>query len=71
MASVEVIEIGVYFEICKYVNYGFFDSLAVFSHDAARMYLNDLNVGRIFLNWAERKTRTISNGLRIYSSSAA
>merc|ERR1711874_520274 len=35
LEKVEVTDNGIYLENCKYVNYGFFGSLAVVSHDAA------------------------------------
>jgi len=43
LGQVEVTKNGIYLENCKYVNYGFFGSLEVISHDAAATYMANLD----------------------------
>merc|ERR1712228_1084215 len=47
----EVTDNGIYLENCKYVNYGFFGSLAVVSHDAAATYMANLDDCKAALNY--------------------
>jgi hypothetical protein len=51
LANTEVTNNGIYFENCKYVNYGFFGSLAVVSHDAAATYMANLDDCKAALNY--------------------
>jgi len=47
----EVTQNGIYLESCKYVNYGFFGSLAVVSHNAAANYMSNLDDCKSTLNY--------------------
>jgi len=51
LANVEVTNNGIYLETCKYVNFGFFGSLAVVSHDAAGTYMANLDDCKSSLNY--------------------
>merc|ERR1712024_16743 len=51
LGQVEVTNNGIYLENCKYVNYGFFGSLAVVSHDAAATYMANLDDCKSALNY--------------------
>jgi len=51
LGKVEVTDNGIYLENCKYVNYGFFGSLAVVSHDAAATYMANLDDCKASLNY--------------------
>jgi len=51
LEKVEVTDNGIYLENCKYVNYGFFGSLAVISHDAAATYMANLDDCKSALNY--------------------
>jgi hypothetical protein len=42
---------GIYLENCKYVNYGFFGSLEVFSHQAVATYVANIDDCKNSLNW--------------------
>merc|ERR1711993_170518 len=72
LEKVEVTDNGVYLENCKYVNYGFFGSLAVISHDAAATYMANLDDCKSSLNYmGKEKPQATSHGVRTCSSSAA
>jgi len=58
LGQVEVTDNGVYLETCKYVNFGFFGSLAVVSHDAARTYMANLDDCKSSLNYMGREKDT-------------
>jgi hypothetical protein len=47
----EVTDNGIYLETCKYVNYGFFGSCAVVSHNAAATYMANLDDCEASLNY--------------------
>merc|ERR1712079_541114 len=51
LGQVEVTDNGIYLETCKYVNYGFFGSLAVVSHDAASTYMQNHDDCEASLNY--------------------
>jgi len=51
LEKVEVTNNGIYLENCKYVNFGFFGSLAVMSHDAAATYIKNLDTCKQELNY--------------------
>merc|ERR1711997_508781 len=51
LGQVEVTENGIYLENCKYVNFGFFGSLEVFSHNAAANYMANLDDCTTTLNY--------------------
>merc|ERR1711997_960667 len=55
LANVEVTNNGIYLENCKFVNYGFFGSLEVFSRNAASTYMTNLddcfNLIPVLLSW--------------------
>jgi len=51
LGKVEVTENGIYLENCKYVNYGFFGSLEVLSHNAAGTYMASLDDCMTSLNY--------------------
>jgi hypothetical protein len=51
LEKVEVTSNGIYLENCKYVNFGFFGSLAVMSHDAAATYIKNLDTCKQELNY--------------------
>jgi hypothetical protein len=51
LSKVEVTTNGIYLETCKYVNFGFFGSLAVISHDAAATYMANLDDCKTALNY--------------------
>lgn len=51
LGQVEVTKNGIYLESCKYVNYGFFGSLAVVSHDAAGTYMTNIDDCKSALNY--------------------
>jgi len=51
LGKVEVTDNGIYLENCKYVNYGFFGSLAVISHDAAATYMANIDDCKNTLNY--------------------
>merc|ERR1712141_370253 len=58
LANVEVTNNGIYLETCKYVNFGFFGSLAVVSHDAAGTYMANLDDCKASLNYMGREKDT-------------
>jgi len=49
--KLEVTDNGIYLESCKYVNFGFFGSLEVLSHDAAATYMAKLDDCTAALNY--------------------
>jgi len=51
LGQIEVTENGIYLENCKYVNFGFFGSLEVFSHNAASTYMANIDDCRSSLNY--------------------
>jgi len=51
LEKVEVTDNGIYLETCKYVNYGFFGSCAVVSHNAAATYMANLDDCKSTLNY--------------------
>jgi len=51
LGKVEVTPNGIYLENCKYVNYGFFGSLEVFSKNAAKTYMASLDDCKQSLNY--------------------
>jgi len=51
LGQVEVTNNGIYLENCKYVNYGFFGSLEVLSHNAAATYMKNLDDCKMSLNY--------------------
>jgi len=51
LEQMEVTTNGIYLENCKYVNYGFFGSLEVFSHNAASTYMKSLDDCMSTLNY--------------------
>jgi len=51
LAKQPVTNNGIYLENCKYVNYGFFGNLEVFSHHAIATYLGNLDNCKSVLNW--------------------
>merc|ERR1712004_470332 len=51
LEKLEVTDNGIYLESCKYVNYGFFGSLEVFSHNAASTYMKSLDDCMSTLNY--------------------
>jgi len=56
--DVEVTDNGIYLETCKYVNFGFFGSVAVVSHDAAGTYMANLDDCKASLNYMGREKAT-------------
>jgi hypothetical protein len=58
LSKVEVTQNGIYLETCKYVNFGFFGSLAVVSHDAARTYMASLDDCKASLNYLGKEKIT-------------
>merc|ERR1712012_366793 len=72
LEKMEVTDNGIYLENCKYVNYGFFGSLAVISHDAAATYMANIDDCKNTLNYTgHERTQAIRHGVRICSNSAA
>jgi len=51
LGQVEVTDNGIYLENCKYVNFGFFGSLEVLSHDAAATFMTNLDDCKQALNY--------------------
>jgi len=51
LGKVEVTNNGIYLENCKYVNYGFFGSLEVLSHNAAATYMKNIDDCKMSLNY--------------------
>jgi len=51
IGQMEVTDNGIYLENCKFVNYGFFGSLEVLSHNAASTYMSSLDDCRMSLNY--------------------
>jgi hypothetical protein len=51
IGKLEVTQNGIYLENCKWVNYGFFGSLEVLSHNAAGTYMANLDDCRTALNY--------------------
>merc|ERR1712165_524478 len=51
LGQFEVTQNGIYLENCKYVNFGFFGSLEVFSHNAAATYMANLDDCTSALNY--------------------
>jgi len=51
LGQFEVTQNGIYLENCKWVNYGFFGSLEVFSHNAAGTYMANLDDCMTSLNY--------------------
>jgi len=51
LGQVEVTANGIYLENCKFVNFGFFGSLEVLSHDAAATYMANLDDCKQALNY--------------------
>jgi len=51
IGKLEVTENGIYLENCKWVNYGFFGSLEVLSHNAAGTYMANLDDCKTALNY--------------------
>merc|ERR1712061_651873 len=45
------VKVDIYLETCKYVNYGFFGSCAVVSHNAAATYMANLDDCEASLNY--------------------
>merc|ERR1712003_447487 len=58
IGKLEVTDNGIYLENCKYVNYGFFGSLAVISHDAAATYMANIDDCKNTLNYMGREKDT-------------
>jgi len=58
LSNVEVTQNGIYLETCKYVNFGFFGSLSVVSHDAARTYMANLDDCKASLNYMGKEKIT-------------
>jgi len=58
LGQVEVTNNGIYLENCKYVNFGFFGSLAVISHDAAATYMANLDDCKASLNYMGKEKDT-------------
>jgi len=54
----EVTDNGIYIENCKYVNFGFFGNLEVFSHDAAATYIRNLDDCKAALNYMGQEANT-------------
>jgi len=55
LSNVEVTENGIYLETCKYVNFGFFGSLAVVSRNAAQTYMANIDDCKASLNYMGRE----------------
>merc|ERR1712024_403482 len=51
LGQLEVTENGIYLENCKWVNFGFFGSLEVLSHNAAGTYMANLDDCKTSLNY--------------------
>jgi len=51
LSKFEVTDNGIYLETCKYVNFGFFGSCAVISHNAAATYMANLDDCKSSLNY--------------------
>jgi len=51
IGQMEVTDNGIYLENCKFVNYGFFGSLEVLSHNAASTYMANLDDCKMSLNY--------------------
>merc|ERR1712203_514551 len=51
LGQIEVTHNGIYLENCKYVNFGFFGSLEVLSHNAAATYMANLDDCTAALNY--------------------
>jgi hypothetical protein len=51
IGQMEVTDNGIYLENCKFVNYGFFGSLEVLSHNAASTYMASLDDCKMSLNY--------------------
>merc|ERR1712110_925187 len=58
LGQVEVTTNGIYLENCKYVNFGFFGSLAVISHDAAATYMANIDDCKASLNYMGKEKET-------------
>merc|ERR1739845_175764 len=72
LGKVEVTENGIYLENCKYVNYGFFGSLEVLSHNAAGTYMASLDDCMTSLNYkGSENSQAMNHGVRICSHSIA
>jgi len=56
--KMEVTDNGIYLENCKFVDRGFFGSLAVVSHDAAATYMANIDDCRMALNYMGPKNHT-------------
>merc|ERR1712113_716229 len=61
IGKLEVTENGIYLENCKWVNYGFFGSLEVLSHNAAGTYMKNLDDCKTALNYLGHEVRTCSH----------
>merc|ERR1719282_1743512 len=55
LSKVEVTDNGIYLETCKYVNFGFFGSLAVVSRNAAQTYMANIDDCKASLNYMGRE----------------
>jgi len=54
LGSHDVTSNGIYFENCKYVNFGFFGALEVFSRQAAATYMANIDDCKASLNYMGR-----------------
>jgi len=61
LGQVEVTNNGIYLETCKYVNFGFFGSCAVVSHDAAATYMANLDDCEANLNYMSSDDKDTGN----------
>merc|ERR1712151_294722 len=61
LGQVEVTDNGIYLETCKYVNYGFFGSCAVISHNAAATYMANLDDCKSSLNYMSSDDKDTGN----------
>merc|ERR1712061_572500 len=72
LGGVEVTSNGIYLENCKYVKFGFFGNLEVFSRQAASTYIANLDDCKKSLNYMVlRKITVKSHGVKICSRSVA
>merc|ERR1712066_689515 len=61
LGQVEVTDNGIYLETCKYVNYGFFGSCSVISHNAAATYMANLDDCKSSLNYMSSDDKDTGN----------
>jgi len=61
LGKVEVTDNGIYLETCKYVNFGYFGSCGVVSHNAAATYMANIDDCRSALNYMSDNDKDTGN----------